>query len=329
MGCWNESCMISNLPITCGDEIAMTVLVKSRAGMNHLRSTEYYYPAPLMFYGKYNDYGTGEDCEGVGLHYIVDEYKTCNTFDDDMTADQFVERLARYEIQLYTPDIFKARLAGDKKTHIDTQLVMIRKDVLDRILDEFYIETTFYDKDENDSFIYEHIDFQYLLDFIPDSIKRLKEFYREERKMEEATGKPSITLSFHRVPEIDYRDKNMLLKHLHHHDKDVGYDFFCNSLGEKIKSMAESNQDQYLEGFLEEYAKHVMLLLFIEHTRKIYVRPTNTSQAYDTDAHKLLAKITTEIAIENIDNKYAEEDYPDDMWDEKRKIYMEQCELDF
>lgn len=65
MGCWNETCHLSNLPIQCGDEVVVIVYAESY-GFEYGSKIGYYnyYPnslyspfLPPIYGGKYNDYG--------------------------------------------------------------------------------------------------------------------------------------------------------------------------------------------------------------------------------------------------------------------------------
>ena len=68
MGCWNGTCMISNLPILSGDEIKLVFLHSPYGrikGLNNLSgyvySTDLLRPAYFPITGRYDDYGGIED----------------------------------------------------------------------------------------------------------------------------------------------------------------------------------------------------------------------------------------------------------------------------
>lgn len=325
MGCWNETCIISNLPITAGNKVAMTVIINNDCS-EWFKPTSLYYISPIMFYGEYNDYGSGENCEGLGLHYIADEYRTYKQLiEDNVTPDEFVDKIAQEEICFNNARTFKARLSGDANAGIHGRLSFIRLDILNRILEDYSWQDTFYEKNENDEFIHETINYQYYLDCIPETIKNITEYYKKNRAYEKTSGHPSAELTFHPIPELDFKDSNLLLRWLSTYDKDdFSIDVFGKSVGKKVVSMAEANQVEQLTAFLSEFAKYCILYHFMMEARKSFVPATNTSQESDTTIHQFLAKIITEVAIENI-----EAEYDDDNWDPKRKVFMEQCELDF
>ncbi len=64
MGCWNETCYITNLPIFSGDPIVVIPLMKIREGRENPHPCEVadnYMPIAFPIFGKYNDYGGIED----------------------------------------------------------------------------------------------------------------------------------------------------------------------------------------------------------------------------------------------------------------------------
>lgn len=69
MGCWNETCAISNLPIRRGDPVVFLLLemvsFNQKAGYRpQTRSSGYWRPRTLPLYAQYNDYGSIEKWAG-------------------------------------------------------------------------------------------------------------------------------------------------------------------------------------------------------------------------------------------------------------------------
>ena len=59
MGCWNETCMLSHLPIFCGDNIKTIILVKKhdKPCSEKVYFDDGYTPIVFPFNAEYNDYG--------------------------------------------------------------------------------------------------------------------------------------------------------------------------------------------------------------------------------------------------------------------------------
>ena len=322
MGCWNETCMISNLPVTHGTEVAMTILTKSDG--EWYKPNSLFYLSPIMFYGEYDDYGSSENTsDGIGLQFTVDEYQAHKTkFDDKLSADEIVTKIAREELIFHDVKTFKAGLMGMADEDKISRLGFIRKDVLDRILEDYSWETTFYDKTKDEEFIYHTINFQYYLDCIPDAIKTFKAHY------EKYSGSPAMAsmLSFSPVPDSDMHDSNMLIKWVHAHSKESTQHPFHKSIGTKIQELAEANLDEELTEFLTEFSKYCVLFKFMMDSRKVFTPQPNTSQDCDTDTHRLFSKIVTDIA-EEVEKQY--NDDWDERWDPVRKVAIEQVEMQF
>ncbi|MHA1289361.1 MAG: hypothetical protein ACTSPB_18390 [Candidatus Thorarchaeota archaeon] len=324
MGCWNETCIVSNLPVTGGDEVAMTVVTRNEDG-EWYKPNSLFYVSPIMFYGEYNEYGTSEECHGLGLHFTADEFRKYKTpIGDDLKPDQFVEKIAREELKFHDVKTFRASLMGMENSDNHARLGFIRKDILDRIMEDFSWQETFYAKDEHESFIYEKINYQYFLDCIPEAIKTFKAYYKKAEEEAKVMGGVSHTLMFHPVPDSDMKDTNTVVRWIYAHSKESQQQPFHKSIGEKIKSMAEANQDEQLTDFLAEFSKYAILYRFMMESRKAFTPQPNTSQDVDTDGHQFLAKITTEVADE-MAKKYDD----DSEWDPVRKVLICQDEFEF
>lgn len=67
MGCWNETCMVSNMPIFYGDEIVMLILTRPHFyhdGMQNGRDVDSYWRLCCTpMFGKYDSYGGIEDVQ--------------------------------------------------------------------------------------------------------------------------------------------------------------------------------------------------------------------------------------------------------------------------
>jgi len=89
MGCWNHTCFLSNLSISAGTDIALMTLIQTEPGMGSCRPTEHYYPAPVMIYGEYDDYGGMENCYGGETEYLLKEFVDCGAIKDNTDAAEY------------------------------------------------------------------------------------------------------------------------------------------------------------------------------------------------------------------------------------------------
>ena len=75
MGCWNQTCGLTQLHIKNGQDVVVFAMVKNTASDNLCYTTPFYAPVQMPFYAKYNDYGGGEECSGFGLPLVMEAIK--------------------------------------------------------------------------------------------------------------------------------------------------------------------------------------------------------------------------------------------------------------
>ena len=80
MGCWNGTCMISNLPIISGEKIKLVLLRRGISSKRLFNSSAYVYshdiftPAFFPLSGVYNDYGMIEGVEEDWNYNLIEKY---------------------------------------------------------------------------------------------------------------------------------------------------------------------------------------------------------------------------------------------------------------
>lgn len=136
MGCWNGTCMISNLPIISGEEIKLIILQegydKSFVGeAGYVYSTGLLSPAFFPISGQYNDYGGIENIKMDWNYQIIEEclkeeFGTTLELDGDINEDWSLLNLLD-GIERGNPKYKK----GEKLLDIKLSTVMIRKEVWD------------------------------------------------------------------------------------------------------------------------------------------------------------------------------------------------------
>lgn len=72
MGSWNHTCAVSNLHVHAGQEVVVFMLAENQRKKTFCYNNALYDLCPIPFYGKYNDYGAVEDCEGFGMTVVVE-----------------------------------------------------------------------------------------------------------------------------------------------------------------------------------------------------------------------------------------------------------------
>lgn len=132
MGCWNETCMLSKLPIFHGEKVKILFLVENPNG-SRTDPTLQYLPMPLVIEGKYDDYGSA-DIE-------LDLFSTKLWFPEYENAVDVIEA-SREDKLTVEHDVFTT---DGHSYSIDPQQlpcrhVFIRKDIWDAIIPSMTIE---------------------------------------------------------------------------------------------------------------------------------------------------------------------------------------------
>lgn len=340
MGSWNHTCFLSNLSVGAGTDVALMTLIQTEPQMGSCRPTEhYYYPAPVMIYGEYDDYGGVENCHGSEINYLLSEFVDNQTIKDDVDIEKFTRLGDQGGLHFVHRNVgsFHNTLKGEDNPKICVQQVVINMNILGRFLDQYYFTDYNILKDpekgcSQDNYI--PINYEFVCDLIPGYIQELKEYYAKDAAGVAEAKKHGMktahisNLHFDPVPNLEWNDNNVLGRWLHSFATDVGTEFFKRSYVTRIQALAEANKDEELTSCLQEFCKYMMIYSYMNYARRVYIRPQCSSQENDPIAHKLMAEITlAEIERQRIE--WEEEDYPDDMWDPKREVFMEQCEIKF
>lgn len=94
MGCWNETCFFSNLPIMAGERIVLIPLISS-FGIESGKTcyvTDNYSPMGFVFRGEYNDYG---GIENYSVSNIINDFfstkKIKKIYNKDVTEEDCIK----------------------------------------------------------------------------------------------------------------------------------------------------------------------------------------------------------------------------------------------
>lgn len=325
MGCWNHTCFLSNLSIGHGTDMALMTLIETAPDMGVCRPTEHFYPAPVMIYGKYDDYGGMENCYGSEIDYLLKEFVDNHTLEDTVDIDEFTRIGDSGGLYFSDINLFHQKLKGEKPPGIRVRHVVIMLSVLKDFLDQYYFTDYHILKDpekdpSEDNYI--PINYEFLCDLIPAYITKLQKHITYED--DPALGR----ILLEPVPNPDWKDPDILGRWIRNFTKDVGQDFYRTSFADRLQYLTREKKDEELTSCLKEFCKYIMIYSYMNGARRVYIRPQCSSQETDPKAHRIMAEITlAEIERQRIE--WENEDYPEDAWDPKRKVFMEQCELEF
>lgn len=305
MGCWNGTCGLTQLHIKHGQDVVVFPLVKNNGSDSLCYTTPFYAPVQIPFYAKYNDYGGGEECHGIGLKMVLNAIKeslvelpvgknkyhdiavTKEGFDDE----KFFE--AVHESRLFINGRYERQ-----RRHVG--FTMIHKDVWDHILEnrvvEKYVGNGKGTGGYGNNYVYHK--FSDILEDLPacvnllfadDEGNPLRKFdpLRQLRRVmydEESTtvNKAAALLSYE-----DYRFSNLIMP------------------SAMILDLIHSKDKDGATEFLTEYLKFLWIDGFMLDTRKFWSPQAGAgSQAQEPEGYELLIGAMQKVlAVENYEDE--------------------------
>lgn len=147
MGCWNQTCMLSRLPIHAGDKVVAFLIHETPFGHSGgiCYSTDLYQPIFIPIYGQYNDYGAIEECPEQSADNIVTIFK--NLFEKGIavikedtyysneiptTLEAFIEYVERGRVTI------KNTLMPNDIKFMKLTFVMMHEDIFNDVITEIH-----------------------------------------------------------------------------------------------------------------------------------------------------------------------------------------------
>lgn len=280
MGCWNETCLVSNLPITVGDEVAMILLVPSHSFINGCgyRNNDFFKPCCLPIFGEYNDYGSVENItnDNYALEYlkILREKKVLNF---KWKGENLEQLLSNNIIGTRVKPLIPKRYHSKHKVVITK--AFIKKEFYDLFVAISLNNQNYYDKDESSANIKE-----YLLKGFHQGIEKNKEF----REMVALRGY-----------DFDI-------------DQDLYFALYNNLIGEFLLNVSLDKVSDYDLGFfirkyletldsefLEQAANFILVNLTMIRLGKTWIPINTASQEEHYDEHKQLTDLMLKVIDDN------------------------------
>lgn len=369
MGCWNGTCAVSQLHVMNGQRVAVFMLLENKESRSFCYGNALYDLCPVPFYGKYNDYGAVEDCDGFGLTMVVEALRSQlykfgegpnSSHDCEVNKENFdiemlfeadhedrlgIEHHGRYNSDEYDAGELQTRkeekgLSDSQAFELDRLVNKIRKvdtfrrvthvivheDILNSILEKWYIEDYVGEKKGNKGYqnSYVHQYFKDVVDSIPEYIHRLKTRgdakarARETLRAAEAAG---VTLD-RKVEDALYDqivgdtfkwdDANLAGKWMGWFKRGSTLEYGLIRVEEVVEEYIEAEDWENLALFAKEVLTTAWLNSFMSHTRKIWTKQTGAgSQNSEPLGYKVLANAVLDV-IEAERQEYLEENGEDE-----------------
>lgn len=310
MGCWHETCGISNLPIKGGDEVVIFVLTNNYSSIEMIdESVSLYSVLPIPFYGIYNEYGGADNCYGNELNLVMDslkkslveidegtnKYHEIDVKRDNFSVDKFFEACAEHRMKVETNCV-----------EFSVDRVMIRKDVFDHILDNYQFKEWISERHD-----YMNYKFSDIISDLPEFVRRAK-----VKIMSEMDDLGCISSSYRYItPFRGLFTKNAILEpEMNLADiwmkRMDSYEFtspIFNPTESSIDLLQNKSEDEVIT-FLTEYVKCLVIDSFLRETRKMWIPQAGKGSQNDEHApYRVLISAMNKV----LDTEQAKWDYND------------------
>lgn len=271
MGCWNGTCMLSNLPIFHGEDIKLLVMANGNGGRraSFCHPFEYHKVFPIILNAKYDDYGRGEEIEEELGTFVLNE------IEQGIDWETFFEKIHRETLPVKT---------WEEETTVN--FAMIRSDVFDQIISSVSIERFGHGLNSNLTLAdITMIGYRY--------IQELKEIYNSDEN-----------------ENTEWFMKAMLLRDQNYFSRSIRYQdtlFVGKPMILTIDEAIRSEDMEFAKTLVEKGAEMLCFINFLEVGRMSFAIPSGAgSQDESTKYQRLLAQTTLAVA-DTIDNRWDEE----------------------
>lgn len=159
MGCWNETCMLSGLPIFYGEKCYAVMLIENPKYNHSCYATNSYIPVAFLS-GTYDDYGSLESVDAELGKYIIEALKTLPMGIAGWQSEQFepfdsVEAGIPWVISEARHDNFCVQLpekypaCGYNKSLVSIRFVFLKAALVDGMLDDLKTHCSPYSLDSH------------------------------------------------------------------------------------------------------------------------------------------------------------------------------------
>lgn len=300
MGSWNNTCGLTNLPIIAGDLVYVFPIVERDISeyRSHCETTAFYEPMLTPFTAEYNDYGAGENCEGLILEPFINELKSrlVELSLTEASASENPVDKDNFDIDTFFEAIHDDNLfvRGWRKKQA-VYFTMVRKDVADRLWREWKFDiyvgegkatnpTDAYERDVT----YEKLAEHFLPQFI-ESLKKTAESAEDLNKVEKQVVRQLAMSDDNVVPAL-----RRLGRSFHHHEY---WDIL--NLKEKVMDAVIARHYDRATELLKLQLLGIMVTDMMNSTRRIWLPVMHQgSQSAEYDDYRLLHKIANDVMDE-------------------------------
>ena len=319
MGCWNQTCGLTQIHIRAGEPVLVFPLVEAHRD-SLCYSTPYWTPFPIPFASEYNDYGGGENSSGLGLDMIISclQEKLVEIEQGENQYHDIAVKREGFDEDKFWEAIHEMRLKIHSYNNAEKEVgfVMIKQSVVDYLIEhEVFERYEGYDEKGSKYTKYKFADILTTLEVVLDKLFSVNEI-EDEGIDEELRGKLKFLMRYRALErianEVHEADKNnwaadWLRFGGHSH---LSYGAFSSSvMTEALDAYVEAGDREGARELLTQYLIMQFIDSFMMSTRKFWSPQAGAgSQSDSPDGYRLLAAAMTKV----LDDEKAERDD----WDE-------------
>lgn len=323
MGCWNGTCGISQIHIRAGEEVVVFPLA-SVPPSDLCYTTGFWSPFVLPFYGQYDDYGNAEQTHGIGLKYLLTEIQRVLLVNGDPDEECQVDggEEAFWE-GTHRRTLFIAGGPYHPKAQVDK--MMIKKSILDHLMDNFHMESYDWDRTTYASTYY-YYTFRDLVKGIPavaDALLDIDSLHPEFNILPEAERASlkrmmmrhdflgSVCRPLSKGDEIKQSDPqyNRAAVWFSHQPSHLRYGGFAFNIDDVISGLVDEGDRDSLIAVLTDYMTTLFVDQLFMSTRKLWTPQGGAGSQSDEEAgYRALAAAVTSV----LDDEARERDEMDE-----------------
>ncbi len=323
MGCWNNTCGLTNLPIHAGEAVYVFPIKEKDLSKyrSHCYSTALYQPMIIPFTSKYNDYGAGEESGGPAFELFMEEIRR-ELVELEVGENQYHDIAVKRE-GFGEEEFFNAVhenllfVRGFGTTDRPVFFTMVRKDVVDRMWDEWTFDM-YKGKDtevppgfETDKYYVKNVTYAKLASLLPEFIANLAKKFAIMEKSDK------LVQRYIRRTLFEYDDGNRsLLESTFRVFENFEFWDLINGR-ECIFNFIEAGELDKAEEFARNFMVGVMVNSMMESTRRIWTPVMHLgSQSEEHAEYRLLHKLANDVldARDAEMDAYNDDDAEDDLF---------------
>lgn len=302
MGCYNETCAISNVHITYKDDVAVVLLQgDDRSYESYCYTNAYVDVAPLMFYGRYNDYGSVEDVkETLPLAILLENIKE-NLVEDIGDGDNDPISRADFNLDCLL-DLCRDRrlaIAGYPKGK-PVRYAFIHKTVFDTILAEHTVDG--FGTDCHGNFRKYTYTFATMAKDIPEYVRRMR------LKLEEISQHNELTSVMWKISQkqafdlFEGNEINLAAKHMRFENNEASRESIFSPIGFLCEHGVNLNNEE-----LTEFVTELLKMQWLK-TNKVWIKPMSAGQEHDWRSFEILNKAVAKVISDSKEEFNEEEE---------------------